>query len=177
MDLRVAKTKNRIVSAFLALRDKLMPEKIKVKDICRVAMINKTTFYKHYNDSLELSNEISELAINGVVSAFTSKDKIFENPREYVSGLLESLEVNSQNLMVVFRGNHNELSARLADRLIAFHRDSLVSSEHEIRLSFAIGGFLRVVNDYIFARKKYDRALLSEYVTELISALPSVTEK
>ena len=50
MDLRVAKTKNRIISAFLKLRDKLTLEKIKVKDICDEAMINKTTFYKHFRE-------------------------------------------------------------------------------------------------------------------------------
>ena len=50
MDLRMVKTRAQIKEAFLKLREYLMPEKIKVKDICEMAMINKTTFYNHYID-------------------------------------------------------------------------------------------------------------------------------
>ena len=172
MDLRVAKTKNRIISAFLKLRDKLTLEKIKVKDICDEAMINKTTFYKHYNDSTELSNEITQDIIESVVSSFPSKDKIFDNPEEYISGLLAALEIESEKLIVLFRGNQDTLSARLADRLASVYYEENMSTEAEIRLSFAIGGLLRVVNDYIFSKKKYDREALSNYVTEMLCSLP-----
>ena len=47
MDLRIVKTKQQIKQAFLSLRAQYLPEKIKVKDICERAMINKTTFYAH----------------------------------------------------------------------------------------------------------------------------------
>ena len=111
MDLRVAKTKKRITTAFLKLRDKLTPDKIKVKDICHEAMINKTTFYKHYNDSIDLSNKITKDVIESVVASFPSKDKIFEDPKEYIRGILYALEVESDKLIVLFRGNQDALSA------------------------------------------------------------------
>ena len=60
MDLRIVKTKNQIKRAFLSLRNKYSLEKIKVKDICELAMINKTTFYKYYVDSFALADEVEE---------------------------------------------------------------------------------------------------------------------
>ena len=77
MDLRMLKTRKQIKTAFLALRERLMPEKIKVKDICEMAKINKTTFYHHYTDSIELSNEIDEAAIDQVMMDFTDNVSIF----------------------------------------------------------------------------------------------------
>lgn len=172
MDLRVAKTKKRITTAFLKLRDKFTPDKIKVKDICHEAMINKTTFYKHYNDSIDLSNKITKDVIESVVASFPSKGKIFEDPKEYIRGILYALEVESDKLIVLFRGNQDALSARLADRLASVYYDENMTSDSEIRLSFAIGGLLRVVNDYIFSRKNYDTEILSECLTKMICSLP-----
>ena len=56
MDLRIKKTKIAVKKAFLQLRNNNSLEKVKVKDVCEVAMINKTTFYKHYEDIFTLSD-------------------------------------------------------------------------------------------------------------------------
>lgn len=44
MDLRVAKTKNAIINSFLSIRAKKPLEKITVRELCQMAMINKSTF-------------------------------------------------------------------------------------------------------------------------------------
>jgi hypothetical protein len=77
-----------------------------------------------------------------VVASFPSKDKIFEDPKEYIRGILYALEVESDKLIVLFRGNQDALSARLADRLASVYYDENMTSDSEIRLSFAIGGLL-----------------------------------
>ena len=50
MDMRVKKTKRSIINAFLELRSKMPLEKIRVNELCRIAEINKSTFYAHYQD-------------------------------------------------------------------------------------------------------------------------------
>ena len=50
MDLRVKKTKNSIINAFLKLRAKKSLERITVKELSDLAEINKATFYLHYKD-------------------------------------------------------------------------------------------------------------------------------
>lgn len=69
MDLRIVKTKKAIREAFLQVRKTTPLEKMKVRDLCRIALINKSTFYNHYEDvfalSEEMENEILEQCMNG----------------------------------------------------------------------------------------------------------------
>ena len=50
MDIRIARTDRAIEQAFMELREKNPLEKIKIKDLCAMACINKSTFYAHYED-------------------------------------------------------------------------------------------------------------------------------
>ena len=156
MDLRMVKTRGQIKTAFLSLRERLMPEKIKVKDICEVAQINKTTFYHHYTDSIELTKEIEESAIDLVMMDFVERDQMFDNSKAYIAGLLHSLEKHSDELRIVFRGKQEVLCARLEERLHALYDPKTKQVEDRVKVSFAIGGFVRVVKDFLFFNKKYD---------------------
>jgi AcrR family transcriptional regulator len=171
MDLRMKKTRLQIMNAYMALREKLMPEKIKVKDICEMAMINKTTFYKHYTDSIELCNEIEDNAIDRVVASFTERDRIFETPKGYITGLLAALDKESSNLKVVFRGKQELLCAKLEERLSRFYEGKLQNDDDKLRLSFAIGGFVRVAKDYIFSEKKMNMQKILESTTRMLDSL------
>ena len=176
MDLRMIKTRNQIKEAFLTLRQKFMPENIKVKDICQVAMINKTTFYNHYTDSAQLSNEIDDSAIDGVISEFSEKDKLFEDPRAYIQGLLNALGNESNNLKVVFRGKAEIMAAKLEERLHSFYDDKIKDNEKRLGLSFAIGGCVRVVQDFIFNGEKCDITQFTEATTNMIEMLLNSTQ-
>lgn len=172
MDLRIVKTKNQIKEAFLKLRDKMMPEKIKVKDICEMAMINKTTFYKHYTDSIELSQEIEECAIESVISSLKTKNNILTQPREYITGLMSAIEAEAANLQLVFKGKQDVLSAKLTDKLIKLSDVSAANFENKVHLSFAIGGFVRIVNDFIFTNKNFDPEALTMHTVTMLEAIP-----
>ena len=60
MDLRIVKTRKSIRSAFLELRKTNAVDEIRVNRLCEMAMINKTTFYKHYQDIYALAEEVEE---------------------------------------------------------------------------------------------------------------------
>ena len=53
-DLRVIKTKKMIYTALVELMKEKTFEEIKVSDICEKALINRSTFYAHYEDKYEL---------------------------------------------------------------------------------------------------------------------------
>lgn len=53
MDLRIQKTLREIRRAFLSLAAEKPLERITVKELCDRALINKATFYSHY-DNLDL---------------------------------------------------------------------------------------------------------------------------
>ena len=63
MDLRIEKTERSIVRAFLKLRAEKPLEKIRVKELCEKAEINKSTFYAHYRDIFDLSEQLSLIHI------------------------------------------------------------------------------------------------------------------
>lgn len=172
MDLRMIKTRAAIKAAFLKLREKCMPDKIKVKDICEVAMINKSTFYHHYTDSNQLSDEIDDSAIDKVLAGFPERDKIFSEPKAYIIGLLRALERESDELKIIFRGKHEVLCAKLEGKLHELYDGAVRDTEDGIRLSFIIGGFSRVVKDYVFSTAKYSIDELSDVVSRLFAALP-----
>ena len=172
MDLRIIKTRTQIKEAFLSLRDKFMPEKIRVKDICDRAMINKTTFYKYYEDSSDLCNEIEEDAIEIVLDSFTCKNMLLDDPKKYFSDLISVLERQSGHLKVVFRGKYEIFSSKLSEKLIKLYDNSSDCLEDKIKLSYAIGGFVRIANDSFLANKKYDLEKLSQYSESMIRSIP-----
>ena len=171
MDLRMVKTRRQIKNAFLKLRERLMPEDIKVKDICDEAMINKTTFYNHYTDSIALSNEIDNGVIDSIISNFSEWNKIFDDPRMYAKNLLLALEKNAEEIKTVFRGKQWVLCEKLEDRLCRLCRGIAKTGEDVMLMSFAIGGFVRIGNDYLFSGKKYNIDEISEYSAKMLEAI------
>ncbi len=171
MDLRMVKTRRQIKEAFLALREKFMPEHIKVKDICEVAMINKTTFYNHYADSASLSNEIDDSAVDKVVSDFHERGSILDDSRAYIKGLLGSLERERLFLSRVFRGRPDVFFSKLEERLCSLYRDKAKNAEEKTTLSFAIGGFIKLVKDYAMSESRYDVEKFIEYASQMIERL------
>lgn len=67
-DPRVRYTRMVIREAFLELlKEKPLP-KITVKEICALAELNRTTFYKHYSDPRDLLSELENEAIDRLLS-------------------------------------------------------------------------------------------------------------
>ena len=172
MDLRMVKTRRQIKDAFLKLRERMTPDKIKVKDICELAMINKTTFYHHYTDAKALAEEIDNYAIDRVLLHFPERDKIFEDPHMYIRGLLGALEQEADNLRSVFKGRQAVLCSKLEERLYGLYGNDVKELEDGILLSFVIGGFVRVVKDYLFEETaKTTAGRLAESVSAMIEML------
>ena len=172
MDARIIRTRYRIREAFLSLRKKLMPENIKVADICQKAMINKTTFYKHYNDSNELSREIEDHYVDKLISEFSEKDRITESPRDFVEGFIKAVIKEAEGLRRVFRGKREILAMKFEKKLRELILKSGKDVEDGIVLIFALGGFVSVVNEYIFSEAQVD---ISELTTRLSGVIAKVT--
>ena len=87
-DLRVIKTKNLIYSTLIELMKEKSFEEIKVSDICEKALINRSTFYAHYEDKYELLVEF----LNDLKEEFKNQlDKNSKNlnNREYYIELIK----------------------------------------------------------------------------------------
>ena len=74
MDLRVKRTTKNIKDAFYELRKKKSVEKISVKELSELAMINKATFYLHYRDIYELSDKLENELIGEIIDDLRGVD-------------------------------------------------------------------------------------------------------
>lgn len=178
MDLRIIKTKQQIKQAFLSLRAQYAPEKIKVKDICERAMINKTTFYKHYVDSLALANEIEESCIEKLMNAFAEKKSLFDSPKAYVQGLLAAVEKQAEELRMVYKDRMDAFVAKLENRLMKVYEGSDNSTERRMTATFVISGMTHVLGQWLLSEegKRMDMSAIAAYMERLTrNLLPATT--
>jgi AcrR family transcriptional regulator len=112
MDIRAKKTRSSIINAFLELRSKKPLEKITIKELSEKAMINKATFYLHFKDIYDLSDNLETEIAQSVVKSIQNPEKIAEAPdeavREIISGYLSQMSL----IKIVFEGKR-------ADRLVS----------------------------------------------------------
>lgn len=59
-DARVIETRKAIRESFLKLLQNKPVSRITVKEICEMSRINRSTFYKHYRDSLDVLEKMEE---------------------------------------------------------------------------------------------------------------------
>ncbi len=57
-DMRIVKTCRDLRAALMHLMEKNNFDKINVNEICREALVNRMTFYKHYDDKYDLLNDV-----------------------------------------------------------------------------------------------------------------------
>jgi len=177
MDLRIIKTKQQIKQAFLSLRNQYTPEKIKVKDICERAMINKTTFYKHYVDSLDLANEIEENCIDKLMNAFSEKKNLFESPKAYVQGLLAAVEKQAEELRAVYRDRTEAFVAKLENKLMQSYESSEKSTERRMTATFMISGMSHVLGQWLLSDegKRIDMSTIAAYMERMTRSMLPIT--
>ena len=88
MDIRIEKTKRAISNVFLELRAAKPLEKITIKELCAKAQINKSTFYSHYHDIYDLSEQMENELVASVIDSISDPEKIFEDPEKFTMELM-----------------------------------------------------------------------------------------
>lgn len=118
MDLRVQRTRRSIVNAFIALRAKKPLNKITVKELAELAFINKATFYTHYKDIYDLSEQLEDEAIEQVLNAVSHTEYLITQPEAWVYELSMTIRSQNQLFSILFSPpRDNILIDRLEDKL------------------------------------------------------------
>jgi AcrR family transcriptional regulator len=91
-DLRVRKTKANLYKGLLKMLEQKSFEDIKIIDICNVSLINRSTFYDHFNDKYELLSsylkDASERLADNLVSSI--QDKKYTSVKSYYLAIIKS---------------------------------------------------------------------------------------
>ncbi len=140
MDLRVIKTKKNIRDAFLELRKKHSIEEIKVNILCEKAMVNKTTFYNHYQDIYQLSEELETEAVDCFLNNFKDIDMMLTDANRFINGMHNALDADNDMLHVLFNDKLDELIERMEKNIRTYY-----AKENQMLISFLIGGSVHLM--------------------------------
>ena len=161
MDLRVIKTKKNIRDAFLELRKKHSVDEIKVNVLCEKAMINKTTFYNHYQDIYELSEELEKVVLDNFLNNFQDIDMMLTDSQRFINGMHGVLESENDMLRIVFKDKMDELIERIEKRIRNYY-----AKEDQMLISFLIGGSI-----HLMMKSKEDNHEVEKFLVSVISKL------
>ncbi|MBQ6538796.1 MAG: TetR/AcrR family transcriptional regulator C-terminal domain-containing protein [Bacilli bacterium] len=108
MDRRVQYTKKIIVDTFLSLLEEKEISKITVTEICKIADINRATFYRYYLDVYDLKDKIEEdfrkeLMNSPAIDALDEQESVYAFSKE----ILTIFEKNKKLVKILFNTNHN----------------------------------------------------------------------
>ncbi len=89
-DLRIVKTKKILYESLLLLLKEYTFEEIKVSDICNKALINRSTFYSHFNDKYELLSAFLT-DMQNILFIELNQNTEFSTPKQYYMKMIELL--------------------------------------------------------------------------------------
>ena len=113
-DLRIIKTRKALYHAFEELMKSKSFEQIKVSDICNEALINRSTFYDHYNDKYDLLEEYINSLRDSFTLEITKEDNIERNTKKYyieiIRLLLNHIEKKKDTYVSIMINNRNSIT-------------------------------------------------------------------
>ena len=143
-DLRFQKTELLIKTTYFNLK-KSGSTTVKVKDLCDTAMINKTTFYAHYETIEHLHKAVCMDFATRILTQNPFIDKIQHETRALIYSILNSFV---EEMSTVKRLYGNDLHALVNDietvLMEGFIKNS-VNEEYELSIRFCIGGAFRIL--------------------------------
>ncbi len=165
MDLRVKRTRQNITNAFLALRSQKPLERISVKELAELAEINKATFYLHYRDVYDLSDQLEDELLERCLSGIGAAELLRPEGFAQIAGNFLS---NTSLFNTLFSGSRMDRAVRkMEQRFKARIFESRPEWEHDlkinVRLSAAITGCFHAFFLYRDADTETVLSALSEF--------------
>lgn len=143
--MRTQKTKRNIINAFLTLRAKKPTEKITIKELSELAEINKATFYLHYHDIYDLSEELERETVESCLKGIEHPEFILGDTQKFVRELESSFVANEQLIKLLFNGSRNNsfitlLEEGLIDIIGRAYPDYEISTESRMKITYLVYG-------------------------------------
>lgn len=183
-DLRVIKTKNSLYNALLELMKEKTFEEIKVSDICNKALINRSTFYAHFEDKYELLSDcINDLKIS--LTSELKKNQNINSTKEYyiemIKLFLNHIEEKKDTYLAIAINNRNSILTDIIYDVIDEDITSRLKNENKdnkvpesIIAKFYLGAVVNVGINWMYNINKYTKEEMINYLTIL---LPDEIEK
>ncbi len=178
-DLRVTKTKKLLYETLISLMEEKSFEEIKVSDICKKALINRSTFYSHYSDKYELFMElINALKLSLFNSLNTNENNV--NTREYfielINILLNHIDDKKNIYYSILINNRNSIITDIILDVVSKDINNRITNDKistnniptEIVSKFYLGAVISIGIEYLESKNKYSKEDMIKYIDKLI---------
>lgn len=105
MDLRKQKTLRAIREAFLTLRRQKNLEAISVTELVTMAEISKATFYLHYRDIYDLSEQLQQEILESIFARLNNPMDVLNDPKRFLPSFVGAVEAEADLVNTVFSGS------------------------------------------------------------------------
>lgn len=171
MDIRIAKTRQSIINAFIGIRSHKELERITIKELCESAQINKSTFYSHYHDIYDLSDQLENEVVASIMDNFRCPENLLQNPAAFTREIFLGYMAKDALIKTLFSGSRSQLlmekiERSLKDFIFAVHPEYREDFRFNLILTYVIyGGY------YAFYQNRWcdDR--------QAVGVIAEVTEK
>ncbi len=180
MDLRILKTKKSLYDALLHLMGNKSFEEIKVSEICDKAMINRSTFYAHFEDKYSLLNALILDLKNGLEIELSKNEKI-QNTKEYylevIHLLLDHISKNRDIYMPLMINNKNSIAMDMIYSTLIENVTNKIFQEQKEENStipvafithFYVGAIFQIGMNWLQSNNYYSEKEILEYINLLI---------
>lgn len=180
IDMRIRKNRVLLSNALLELMKDKTFEEIKVTDICEKAMVNRSTFYAHYDDKYELLHfciHNIEASLNEELTAMKS----FSSSREYFLDMarlfIDHIEDHAFYKMIVEKNRYSIACDMVIDAIYEEVLSRTAHNEKEpanpavpygIMAKFYINGLVAIGFDWIKGDLSCTKDELMGYIDALI---------
>lgn len=166
-DLRTIKTKKNLYDALILLMKQTNFENIKVADICKYALVNRSTFYNHYQDKYDLLDDMLTNLKNKIFNLNNYQD-IKSYYLSFFSTLLDYINEHKKSFTDILINNKNGIMIDiLLNKFVKDILDNTKLKEKEIVVKFYLGGTIYLITEYL-NRDKYTKKDMLDYLDKLI---------
>lgn len=178
-DLRIVKTKKSLYDGLLMLMKDKSFEDIKVSDICRVALTNRSTFYDHFNDKYELLYALMKDLENALISKLKTNTNISSSKEFYmkmIELLFEHISENTEIYSSILKNNNNSVANDMIRNTLLRDVRYHIESEHnynneipaEVLTMFYVSAVINVCSMYIREPNRYSKNDILNYLNKLL---------
>lgn len=172
MDLREKKTRQSIRNAFLQLRAHKLLERITVKELAELAQISKATFYLHYHDVYDLSEQMQNEVIRSLLDSLEQPDSFLTDRKRFTRDLFAAFIAHENLTNILFSGTQAAVLPIRIERGIKEHIFSLMPETREdarfnILLTYQVQGAYYA---YMENQQKFG-------ADEVLAALDAITDR
>lgn len=163
MDRRIKYTKKTIKDTFIKLLDEKDIKKITVSEICKLADINRATFYRYYLDVYDLLDKIQEEFIEELKKPYLEDPSRVNSVGAFSKEILQVFLENKELVKLLFDTNNNiyfldevlEVAYTMCKNKWEQDLPDITEDEINYAATFIFNGALGVVNFWV--RNDFDK--------------------